>query len=229
MFNIKVEEVYNKLLSNKEIINIYDKIGEKEISQNDMAFHNYDHIMNVMNIATKILTDLNFNQNTIFKVRIACLLHDVGALQGKKDHTERSYQFAKQYFKKNDWQFDGKEEILDAIKNHSAGFETNNILTLSLVLADKLDIKSTRITEAGKKVIGNRQYQHINDIKINIENNLFVINFITDGNMDVDEVNSYYFTEKVFKAVAAFSNKLDLDYKILLDDKTWNINKGEIK
>ena len=223
MYNITVEEVYNKLISQKEILDIYNQIEQKENSTDQWAFHNYEHIKNVSNIAEKILVDLNFDKNIIYKVRIACLLHDVGVLEGKEGHAERSYNFAKEYFQKKNWIFDNKEEILDAIKNHSAGFETNNILTLVLILADKLDIKKTRISEVGKRIIGNRQYQHINDIRINITNNLLTINFITDGNMDTEEANNYYFTIKLFKAIEAFSSKLNLNYKIMLDNKIWAI------
>lgn len=217
MYNITVEEVYNNLVFNKEISNIYNQIEKRESGVNRLAFHNYEHVKNVLNIAEKILSDLKFNKDVIYKIKIACILHDVGALDGKDNHAQRSYKFAQKYFKEKNWEFSGKEDILDAIRNHSAGFETDNILTLSLVLADKLDIKNTRISEAGKKVVGNRQYQHINDIKININKNLMVINFITDGKMNVEEVNNYYFTAKIFKAIESFSNHLNLGYRIMLD------------
>ena len=51
-----------------------------------------------------------------------------------------------------------------------------------------------------------------------------IVNFITDGAIDIDEINEYYFTIKVFKAIEAFSNKLNLKYKILMDNKPWIIN-----
>ena len=43
------------------------------------------------------------------------------------------------------------------------------------------------------KVIGNRQYGHIIDIIIQIDS-MLAINFITDGNIILDEINEYYFT-----------------------------------
>lgn len=63
-------------------------------------------------------------------------------------------------------------------------------------------------------VIGNRQYAHIEDILIEIENNCLIINFITDNHIDLKEVNEYYFTKKVFKAIESFSNKMNLKHKI---------------
>jgi len=221
-YNITPKEVYELLKLNDEIFNIYKKIEKEEIKTGGWAFHNYEHVKNVSMIAEKILKDLDFEENTIYKCKIACLLHDVGALEGKEGHAQRSFIYAKKLFEDNNWIFEGLEDILDAIKNHSAGFESNNIITLSIILADKLDIKKTRISEEGKKIKGNRQYEHIEDITINIKNDLLTINFITDRKIDMDEVNNYYFTKKLFMAIESFSKKLGLKYSILMDGKIWN-------
>ena len=123
----------------------------------------------------------------------------------------------------NNWNFEGKDDILDAIKNHSNSFDSTNFLTLVVILADKLDIKQNRITDYGMKVIGNRQYGHIIDIIIQIDS-MLSINFVTDGNIILDEINEYYFTKKVFKAINAFCNKINIDYKVLMDDKIWQVD-----
>ena len=222
-YNITPKEVYKSLSANDEIVNIYREIEKEETKNGGWAFHNFEHIKNVMMIAEKILNDLNFDENIIYKCKIACLLHDVGALQGKEDHAERSYLYAKELFEKNNWIFEGFDDVLDAIKNHSAGFDTDNIITLSIILADKLDIKKTRISEEGLKIEGNRQYGHIEDIIVKIENNSLTINFKTDSKINIEEVNNYHFTKKVFKAIESFSNKIGLKYSILLDGNIWNI------
>lgn len=94
------------------------------------------------------------------------MFHGVGCLQGKDGHEERSYEFAKDYFKRNNISFDSIEDVLDAIKLHRDGFYSDNVIAQSLILADKLDVKESRIGEEGKKVIGNRQYAHIEDILV---------------------------------------------------------------
>lgn len=223
-YNITPKDIYDILSQNEEILKIYREIEDNEIKGGGYAFHNYEHIKNVSKTAEKILTDLNFDENDIYKCKIACLLHDVGALQGKKDHAQRSYEYAKELFIEKNWIFEDSDKVLDAIRNHSEGFENDNIIALAIILADKLDIKKTRISEEGKKIEGNRQYQHIEDILINIQNSVITINFITDGKMDMKEINEYYFTAKVFKAIEAFSNKMNLKYNILMDGKTWNLD-----
>jgi HD superfamily phosphohydrolase YqeK len=222
---IDIKEIYNLITKEEAILDIYQQIEEKEIRDEDWAFHNLDHVNNVTRVAEKILRDLKFKEEDIYKVKIACFLHDVGELAGKAGHAYRSYIYAQDYFSKQNWDFDGKEEVLDAIKNHSEGFDSNSIITLSVVLADKLDVKKTRIPESGMKIIGNRQFAHIEDILLNIESNKLIINFITDGNIDHKEVNEYYFTHKIFKSIQTFAEKLNLTHEIFMDDKIWTLDK----
>jgi len=218
-----IEEIYDKIFSDNYIKNIYSRIEKIENEEKRWAYHNYNHVLNVSKIVEKILMSMNYNQEFIFKAKIACLLHDLGALQGKNGHAYRSYECAKNYFKENNIVFEGIEDVLDAIKIHSDGFDTNNLIALALILADKLDIKKNRITTEGKKIIGNRQYMHIEDIIINIEDNILVINFQTDGKIDIKEVNDYYFTKKVFKAIEKFSKKTNLNWEVLMDNIPWDI------
>ena len=222
-YNITSKSLYDILKQDEKIQKIYKQIEENEIQDGGWAFHNYDHIKNVSKIAEEILNSLNYDEETIYSCKIACLLHDVGAIEEKDGHAERSYEYAKALFEDNNYLFKDKDVVLDAIKNHSDGFESDNIVALAIILADKLDIKKTRISEEGKKVIGNRQYQHIEDIVVNINDNKIIVNFITDGNLDLKETNEYYFTKKVFKAIQSFSNKLGLNYYILLDNNTWYV------
>ena len=218
-YNITLDRVFEKLSNSEEIKNIYKQIEIMEKNGNGYAFHNIEHVLNVMDIATKLLMKLDYDYKTILKIKIACLLHDIGALEGKENHADRSCEYALNLFKNNNWLFEDSDKILEAIKNHSNGFETNNILTLIIVLADKLDIKKTRISEFGKTIEGNRQYGHIEDILIDIQDNSLIINFITDKCLNIQEFNDYYFTKKVYRAINSFTKIFKLDVKLTIDDK----------
>ena len=167
-----IEKIYNKMLKDNEIKDIYNKIEEYEINTGGWCYHDYNHVMNVTEMVVYILKELNFNEEDIAKGKIACLLHDTGAILGKDDHAYRSYIYAEEYFKKNNINFKDIDLVLEAIKDHSNNFDTDNIYTLALILSDKLDTKSNRVTEVGKTILGNRQYTHIKDIKISIKNKI---------------------------------------------------------
>lgn len=113
--------------------------------------------------------------------------------------------------------------VLEAIRIHSDGFDTNNEIALALILADKLDIKKDRISSFGLTIPGNRQYAHIEDIDILIKDGILTISFLSDNRIDLKELNEYYFTKKVFNVIKSFANKLGLKYKVLLDGENWNI------
>lgn len=223
MINTDIKSIYDTIYNDEEIREIYCEVEIVEERNKGWGYHNFEHVKNVTAIVERILRELNFEEDLIYKAKIACLFHDTGANKGKEGHAARSYEYAKDYFKNHNISFNDLDLVLEAIKIHGDGFDTTNVIALALILADKLDIKKSRISEEGKKIEGNRQYSHIEDIVLNISNKMLEINFITDGNMDLDEVNEFYFTKKVFKAIESFANKLELDYSILLDNKEWKL------
>ena len=115
-----------------------------------------------------------------------------------------------------------KEQVLDAIRYHSDGFDSDNIMQLALILADKLDIKKTRPTKRGLEVPGNRQYGNIEDIKTDIESGILKINFISNEKLNKKELEDFYFMKKVGSAIKSFSEKLNLKYEVYLNGNRWN-------
>ena len=218
-----LKEIYEQIYNDQSIRKIYDDIEKREIINKEQAFHNFEHITNVTNMVKKILSELNVDEEIIYKAEIASILHDVGAIEGKENHAYRSYEFAKKYFNDKKINFAGIDLVTEAIKIHSDGFETDNIIALALILSDKLDVKKNRISEEGKKYKGNRQYAHIENIIVNVKDKMLQIEFVTDGNMDIKEVNEYYFTKKIFKSLNAFSKKMGVEYTVLLDNREWKI------
>ena len=223
-----MQKIYNQISSDKAIINIYKTIEENENINKGWAYHNLDHIKNVTNIVETILNELNYSEELITKAKIASFMHDIGCLEGKEDHANRSYEYAKEYFKRNNINFEDIDLVLEAINIHSDGFNTKNIIALALILSDKLDIKKSRVAPEGTKVEGMRQYQYINDIKIRITQGTLIINFLTDKKINLKELNKYYFTKKVFNAIKSFSNKVNLKYKILLNNKEWILEENNL-
>ncbi len=212
---------FNKIQADESIIKIYKKIHEYEDAEGGYAYHDYNHVNNVANYCEKILKTLKYDDDFICEAKIAAILHDTGCIEGKENHAYRSYEYAKKYLEENHIPLKNKDLILDAIKNHSDGFITDNIIQLVVILADKIDIKKSRISEIGKQVEGNRQYQYIDDIQFEIEKNNFYINFICDQEINLEELNNYYFTKKVFKAIQSFSNQLNLSPKVLINNNIW--------
>ncbi len=216
------EKLYYSILDDPTILKRYQEVKIYEEKTGGWAYHGFLHVKNVTLLVEQILESSDFSKEFIYKAKIAVLLHDVGANIGKEDHAYRSYLFAKNYFLLHHILFDDMDLVLEAIRIHSDGFDTDNMIALALILADKLDVKKTRISDAGLQVIGNRQYAHMEDIYLKIEDQILKINFITDGSLDILEFQEYYFTKKIVQAIRSFAFKLHLHYLILIDHNVFD-------
>lgn len=200
-----------KQLLNDPIVKNYYQLGDE--NQLYHAEHNLNHALRVMNLCKTIATQLNLQPDDIENVCIAGLLHDVGASKfGKINHAERSFEIAKNYT--------DHPEILNAIRYHSNGHHSG--YGYILTLADKLDICYNRVTELGKTIPGVRQFLHFLSLKIEIKNNFLSIKITSDNQIDWQELNSYYFINKIFKAIDNFADFYHLKYQILIDNNEWN-------
>lgn len=66
-----------------------------------------------------------------------------------------------------------------------------------------------------------RQLQYIKDILININDNYIEINFLCDELINKLELEEFYFTEKIFNAINAFSKKINLKPIVLFNNENW--------
>ena len=212
---------YKSIETDKIIVEHYNEISIFEDMDKGLAHHNLDHVKNVAELIEVLLAKLGYDNDFIEEAKVAAILHDTGAIGGKANHAFRSYVFAKQYFEDNNIILTHKDLVLDAIKTHSDGFDSDNIMALTLILADKLDIKYTRIAKEGYNVNGIRQMQYIRDIVVDISNNNLDIKFLCDDNIDMAELEGFYFIAKVFKAIIAFSEKLNLNPRVFSNDTKW--------
>ena len=207
--------------NDKEIVEMYNKIKEYEDKSLGLAYHDYNHVCNVANVAEKLLKALNCSNKFIDEALVGVMLHDIGCIEGKEGHANRSYEYAKKYLEKNNISLENKDMVLEAIKNHSNGFDTDNIIQIVIILADKIDVKKNRITKFGCNAIGNRQYQYVNDINVNLDNKKFTVCFECDKNIDLKELEEYYFTKKIFMAIKSFAKRINVSADVYVNDKPW--------
>lgn len=214
-----------KIINDKFIIEKYNEIDKNEKENNAWAHHNMKHAIRVCSIAEELLKKLNYERELIEAVKIACILHDLGCAEGKENHAYKGAVIVEEYFKLIKYSSKYKSEIVEAIREHSDGFKSNNIITLSLIIADKLDIDKRRIAPGGLYVEGMRQLQYIREIKKEIIDGILKINFLTMSGFDKKECEGFYFMDKVVKSVKSFAIKNKLKYEFFKDGERWNLNK----
>ena len=203
---------HTQILNDKKIIDIYNTIKQDKILWGD---HSLIHINAVLKNINTICDLFNVNDRKRELILIAGVLHDTGVLQGKNEHASRSFLFASEYLKECKTLLEEEKDIaLNAIKNHSTISEDHNLETKILVLADKCDITKTRVTKAGKKQLGMREYQNINQVEIKTEDNFLKVILNVTKNFNKEEFNNFYFTDTLLRAIKSLAKNYDLSYKL---------------
>ena len=217
--------MFEKILNDEYINGLYDEVTKfEELDVYAQAHHNLIHVRNVIFTVETVLKKLGYDDEFIEEAKIGALLHDIGCIEGKENHANRSYNIAKEYFKKNNIKLKYHDLVLEAIKNHSEGFDSDNMMTLSIIFADKLDVKYDRLTTKGHDIEGVRQIKHIKDIKIDITEEVLKVDFITNEYIDIKELEEeYYFLPKVFKSIRSFAKKINLESSINLNNEIWSV------
>lgn len=129
----------------------------------------------------------------------------------------RSRIFAEKYFAENNIKPAYQNKILNAIEEHSNGFDSDELMTLVLIISDKLDITNERLAKEGYKVPGMRQLQFINSVEVSFQDEFFVVDFFMDEKLDLLELQDFYFIKKVLKAIKAFSRKINHHFILKLN------------
>ena len=202
-------KLFERIHQDTEIRQIYDAIGQMEDEEAGWAYHNWLHVNNVVAMTEMILKQLAVSEEYLEAAKIAALLHDVGALQGKAGHALRGKQFAEAYFRKQKICLPYSEELM----------------TLALIISDKLDITTSRVAKAGYFVPGMRQFQFLKKIEIMLSEQEVCVSFTAEEELDLEELNAFYFMPKVFKAIAAFSGKIQRRPIVLLNNQEWPVPK----
>src|SRR5699024_1872028 len=120
-------------------------------------------------------------------------------------------------YQENNLELNYQNEILNAIENHSNGFDSDELMTLVLIISDKLDITHERLAKEGYKVPGMRQLQYIKSIEVSLHTNFFIIKYINNERINLLELKDFYFIKKVLKTIEAYSKKIDHDYVLKLN------------
>ncbi len=210
------------LVNNQIIIDLYNEVEVFENSdKNGYGYHNLRHAYNVAKMVTVILTYLNFSEKEIEDFQLAAMLHDIGAYCGKEGHQLRSYEMTKKMLSDKLFVAHNKDRVLNAILNHSDSFDNDDLGIVALIFADKIDMTKDRVAPAGRIVEGIREFLHLDSVSVDITDSSFNIYFESDGNCNMKELNNYYFIPKMFKAIEAIANRLNLKHNIYFDKNIW--------
>lgn len=214
--------LFEQLFHDEHIRQRYALVTDYEDRTGGWAYHGWDHVTQVTAMTASILEQLNMSKEYIHAAKIAALLHDIGADEGKEGHAQRSMEFAQKLLASYP-PVPYEQELYQAIRNHSNGFDTDELMTVALILSDKLDITRPRVAKAGYSVQGMRQLQYLTAIDLQISPAKVTVSFRAEPDLNLTELNHFYFTEKVFRAVSAFATLIQRTPELILNGEVWQL------
>lgn len=108
--------------------------------------HSFAHVTKVAETAAYILTTLGYDAHTTELARIAGILHDIGNLVNRVDHSQSGAVMAFRLLDNKGMPAEDISTIVTAIGNHDEGTGVPvSPVAAALILADKSDVRRSRV------------------------------------------------------------------------------------
>lgn len=180
----------NKVMNDEEINKIINSINDVIIIDN-CGCHGMNHALRVMKYVEIILKGIGSNEHEIELGKIAAYLHDVGALEGKSEHAERSAKFVDKYLTSIQMPEEDKKIIVHAILDHSGGKDLQSNVGAALIFADKIDMFKDRMLRFKENNYFHDNIKHMLNVEVSVSNDIINVNIVTDREFDFTSLKDY--------------------------------------
>lgn len=213
------KEIKQKITSDYQYKNWMEKIQSvtnefaisSEFNSKVALDHGIEHMDRVADNVYKLLKECSYEEKTCKLGYVAGLIHDIGMVEGKKDHAQKGAEMAKIFLEELDLADSSDiEVIIDAIKNHGDGGDTTEPVTLSLAICDKADMYKKR--SLGKL----SPIQLIDNYTIEVQENTLQINYVMT---DLRGKEGLYIIPKSIDIPKMLGTKLGLQVEFYINGK----------
>jgi len=135
-------------LKNDEQVRAYIKAGNDALRALGFTEHSFPHLFLTAETAARILKELDYPDETAELAKIAGLMHDIGNMVNRTLHALTGAEIARSILEKHKMPYADIGTICSAIGNHDeeTGIPINNV-SAALILADKSDVRRSRVQE----------------------------------------------------------------------------------
>ena len=141
---------YDQIKNDKDI-KTYIMMADQTLSALGFTEHSLPHVTRAADVAGRILTKLGYDKRTVELAKIAGYMHDIGNTVNRVDHAQSGAIMAFRILINMDMPAAEISRIVSAIGNHDEGtaFPVNE-LAAALILADKSDVRRSRVRNKDK-------------------------------------------------------------------------------
>ena len=204
-------------------IQTYIKKADASLGELGFTEHSFAHVGMVAANCRYILETLGYEQRTVELAEIAAWLHDIGNLVNRVEHSQSGAVMAFRLLDQMGMDPEEVAEIVTAIGNHDEGTgRPVSPLAAALILADKSDVRRSRVREQeGKELdIHDRVNYSVRkaELKINEAKTLIKLKLTVDTRygsvMDYFEI----FMERMLLCRKA-AERLGLQFKLIINEQ----------
>jgi hypothetical protein len=229
---------YKTVLADKSVEDFYTSIDK--VPDKDHTYHGLQHIKNTIEVAIDLFKVVGIEKDKQDAILIALALHDFGkgyesvdengVVRKIKDHGIAGAIKAEKYLENKNVKY--RDEIINAIKEHSDAGMRDEIIGATVCLCDHLDVTKKRMWDKPKfDKMQNKNIEpclyRTNKINFAIDNKTFVVEILVDDDYPFEcFVSSLYYARQMI-AIATFAKILGYKYlrKITYENKKQEDNQ----
>ena len=206
-------------IKKNEAVNTYIQKADESLIALGYTEHSFAHVTKVAETAAYILRALGYEDRDVELAKIAGYLHDIGNLVNRSEHAQSGAVMAFRILDNLGFPADEIATITTAIGNHDEGTaEPVNHIAAALILADKTDVRRSRVRNNDKTGfdIHDRVNYAVEKSKLDVdaENKLFTLCLTIDE--DISLISEYFeiFLDRMMlcrRAAAYFDAKFEVN------------------
>jgi len=137
-----------EMLKKDEQVSAYIQAGNDALKALGFTEHCFPHVCLVAENAAMILQALGHSHETIELAKIAGLLHDIGNMMNRTFHAAVGAEMTRAVLERYGMSYKDIGTVCSAIGNHDEGTgKPVNIVSAALIIADKADVRRSRVQE----------------------------------------------------------------------------------
>ena len=148
---MKTNKITYEQIKKSPEVNAYIQQGNASLQTQGYTDHSSIHASIVSKQAARILQKLGYDNRTVELARIAGFMHDIGNVVNRVDHSQSGAVMAFRILDKLGMPAEDIATVVTAIGNHDEGHGVPvNAIAAALILADKSDVRRTRVRNQEK-------------------------------------------------------------------------------
>lgn len=208
-------------IQNSPEIRAYIEMADQTLRAQGFTEHSYAHVTKSANIASDILHTLGYPARICELARIAGYMHDIGNVINRHDHAQTGALMAFRILDRMGMPPREVAQVITAIGNHDEDTAVPvNELAAALILADKSDVRRTRVRNLNKAAfdIHDRVNYAVEQSQLLVNKDTSMISLNLTVDVQAGTVLDYFeiFLERMLLCRRA-ANYFDMSFQLIIN------------